>query len=309
MPSLGIDLRHLRYFVTLSEELHFRRAAARLHISQPPLSQAIRKLEEKLGVQLLERSSRHVAPTEAGRVFAVEARKVIAAFDLAVAEARRAGGAAAALRIGCAPHLPMDDLLRFRALLEDRDPALRTTVTYLPMLDQVRCLRAGELDLAIFHQGEELEDLVTEPIWPAEELLLCLAAGHQLASKQVIRPADIRDEYLVVMPQSVNPPLLKRFLSSLESLGYRFRGLQEAGGTEVRDLILAVASGLGVTFLPGSIKESTQEHAIVSRHVLDPPVSLPDVVLAWRADASGQLGSALRVAQEVARDLRQTRTT
>src|SRR5436309_15812072 len=101
--AIAIELRHLRYFLAVFEELHFGRAAERLHMAQPPLSQAIRRLEEELGVQLLQRTSRVVTATEAGRVFADEARKVFAALDHAVLEARRAGGLGAALRIGCIP--------------------------------------------------------------------------------------------------------------------------------------------------------------------------------------------------------------
>jgi len=88
----AIELRHLRYFLAVSEELHFGRAAQRLHIAQPPLSQAIRKLEQELGVSLLRRTSRVVTQTEAGRIFAEEARNVLASFDRALAEARKAGG-------------------------------------------------------------------------------------------------------------------------------------------------------------------------------------------------------------------------
>src|ERR1700693_6400818 len=98
----AIELRHLRYFVAVSEDLHFRGAAERLHIAQPPLSQAIRKLEDELGVSLLRRTSRVVTLTEAGAVFAEQARSVLAGLDLAVAEARRAGGAGSTLPIGCA---------------------------------------------------------------------------------------------------------------------------------------------------------------------------------------------------------------
>jgi len=90
--ALGIEVRHLRYFLAVFEELHFGRAAKRLRIAQPPLSQAIRKIESELGVQLFERTSRMVSATAAGGALATEARKVLAAFDTAVAEARRAGG-------------------------------------------------------------------------------------------------------------------------------------------------------------------------------------------------------------------------
>jgi DNA-binding MarR family transcriptional regulator len=98
LPQPAIELRHLRYFLAVSEELHFGRAAERLYIAQPPLSQAIRKLERELGVSLLRRTSRVVTQTEAGRVFAEDARNVLASFDRALAEARKAGGVGTNIR-------------------------------------------------------------------------------------------------------------------------------------------------------------------------------------------------------------------
>ena len=96
-PPAAIELRHLRYFLAVMDELHFGRAAERLHIAQPPLSQAIRRLEDELGVKLLNRTSRVVTPTEAGRVFAAGARKVLAGLNSAIADTRRAGGTSEAL--------------------------------------------------------------------------------------------------------------------------------------------------------------------------------------------------------------------
>src|SRR3954470_14471877 len=101
-----IELRHLRYFLAVIDELHFGRAAERLHMAQPPLSRAVRQLEDELGVKLLNRTSRVVTPTEAGLVFAEEARKVLGGFELAVAEAHRAGGPSRLLRLGAVPYLP-----------------------------------------------------------------------------------------------------------------------------------------------------------------------------------------------------------
>jgi len=141
--GLAIEFRHLRYFLAVSEELHFGRAARKLHISQPPLSQAVRKLEAELGVQLFERTSRVVKLTEAGRVFAEEARRVLADVELAVGAARRAGGAGYTLRIGCVPHLPIERLLAFLEALHERSPADRPQVTHITSGEQVSRLRSG----------------------------------------------------------------------------------------------------------------------------------------------------------------------
>src|SRR6266508_1338457 len=148
-----IELRHLRYFVMVSEELHFRRAAERLYMAQPPLSQAIRQLEEQLGVQLLDRTSRVVTLTEAGRVFAEEARKLLSGVELAVAAARRAGGGVLSLQIGFPPYLPTEPLVRFLDGLHEREPRVRPEVRHLFAFEQVGRLQRGELDLGIFPGG------------------------------------------------------------------------------------------------------------------------------------------------------------
>jgi DNA-binding transcriptional LysR family regulator len=149
-PPSGIELRHLRYFLAVFEELHFGRAAERLHIAQPPLSQAIRKLEQELGVELFERTSRAVKATPAATALAEEARKVLADFDFAVSEARKVGRQDAPLRIGCLSFLPMSRLERFLSELKERDASLRTEVTHMWALEQVEALLRGRLDLGVF---------------------------------------------------------------------------------------------------------------------------------------------------------------
>jgi DNA-binding transcriptional LysR family regulator len=172
-PTIG--LRHFRYFLAVMEELHFGRAADRLRIAQPPLSQAIRQLESELGVQLLHRTTRVVTPTEAGRVLAHEACKTLASFDVAVAEARRAGGGGSTLRIGCVPQLPMSRLHRFLAALRENTRDHDAEVTHLPSLDQVRRLQRGELDLGIFHHAGPPGDIETEPLFAGEPLVALLS--------------------------------------------------------------------------------------------------------------------------------------
>lgn len=301
---IAVELRHLRYFLAVFEELHFGRAAARLRISQPPLSQAIRKLELELGVQLFERTSRMVSATEAGRVLAGEARKVLAGFDTAVAETRRAGGAASPLRIGCVPHLPIQNLLRFLGALHDRDPSTRVQVTHLNFLEQVRALAASELDLGIFPESDGELQIETEALFSGEKLAAFLPPDHPLAEKQVLGPSDLRSQTLVIFPREANPALQDRLLALVEEVGYRFAAVREAGGLNPRDVMLAAADGRGVALGPFSLQDVSDVGGIVIRRQLDPSLSMPDTVVAWRANPPGQLKEKLAVAQEVARELR-----
>ncbi len=300
----AIDLRHLRYFLAVSEELHFGRAAERLHIAQPPLSQAIRKLEAELGVQLLHRTSRVVMQTEAGVVFAEEARKVLGSFERALTEARRAGGAEAVLRIGCIPYLPIAQLLDLLDALHEEMPSWRTQVTHLPTLEQVRRLRGGELDVGLFYGVEEHEGLEPEPLFGGEPMVAYLPPAHRLAEQEVVRPDDIADEVVVMFMRSVNPALFDWIFGQLESAGFRFRDVSEVGLLDARDMLLAVAAGSGVTVGPFSLKDVGQVGDVVIRRRLEPPLTMPETVVAVPAAPPRRLGEVLARVHRVAGELR-----
>jgi DNA-binding transcriptional LysR family regulator len=303
-PSPAIGLRHFRYFLAVMEELHFGRAADRLRIAQPPLSQAIRKLESELGVQLLHRTTRVVTPTEAGHVLAREACKTLASFDVAVAEVRRAGGGASTLRIGCVPQLPMERLHRFLGALCETTRDCDPEVTHLPSLDQVRRLQRGDLDLGIFPHARHSGDVETEPLFAGEPLVALLSTGHRLATKPVLGPADLRQEVLATFPRDVNPALYDDLLSLIQDAGYGFRSVRPVGGSNRRDLMVAAALGLGVAIGPFSSWEIGEAAPTVVRRPLDPPLLMPDTVLAWRAAPPRQLGAVLVAARDIARELR-----
>jgi DNA-binding transcriptional LysR family regulator len=301
-PPPIVEIRHLRYFLAVYEELHFGRAAARLHIAQPPLSQAIRKLERELGVQLLLRTSRTVQPTDAGRVFAEEARTVVAALDVAVARARHAGGVGGRLRIGCVPYLAMESLLRFLGALDARQPALSTQLMHLQSMEQIALLHNRELDLGILPAVDTYENIEQEPIFRGPDMSMFVPVGHPLAAKSVVTPNDVRDETLVMYPRSINPALQARLLALLDDAGYRFRRLRESGGASGRDLVLTVAEGAGVAV--GPFAAQSIDDGVVVRRRLEPAVRMPDTVLAWRAGTPEPLRAALEAAREIARELR-----
>jgi DNA-binding transcriptional LysR family regulator len=297
-----VELRLLRYFLILSEELHFGRAATRLHMSQPPLSKAIRKLEDQLGVDLFVRGNRGVALTDAGRALSEEARKVLAGVDLAVAEARRAGGAGSRLRIGSTLHIPIERLHRFLTALQDRDLLSDSEVMRVAPVEQIRGLRTGHLDLGIFPDPGRLEGIETEPLLPGEPLAAYMALAHPLAKKDAVGPEDLNVATIVDFGRT-NDALWKRSLALLENAGYRFGSLRDGVGySDGRDALLAVAGGTEVALLPASILDSDQADWIAARR-LDPPVLMSDTVVAWRANPPRHLRRIIAGAREVAREL------
>jgi DNA-binding transcriptional LysR family regulator len=298
-----IEVRHLRYFVAVSEEFHFGRAAERLHITQPPLSQAIRKLEDELGVELLRRTSRTVVLTDAGRVFAAEARKVVASFDRALIEARRAAGAGATLHIGCVPHLPVERLLTFLSELRRHEPNLSIQVRHLLTIDQVRRLRDGELDIGIFPRAGAHNDLELQRLFPGEPLSAFLPPDHPLAAKPVLTPEDIRGEPLVMFPRAADPTLHDMLIKSFEDAGFRFTEVHEAGGPSASEVLLAVASGAGIALALTSMRHTSDAGRIVVQRPLEPQLQAPETVVAWVANQHGTVQAIVDALRVVARDL------
>ena len=295
----GIDLRHLWYFLAVFEELHFGRAAQRLHVTQPPMSQAIRALEDELGVRLFQRTSRAVRPTEAGKVFATEVRNVLASLDQAVAEARRAAIYGRVLRIGCSLYLPMEQIQRFLDAVHQRDPKA-VQLSHDVGTEQIRFLQSGKLDVGIFPDVYEPEGLEAERLFPGEPMSALLPREHPLSAKPLLGPDDFRDENLLLIPRTPTPGYHDGLRAHIEQGGYLFRDIVELRGMTVRDALFAVTDGLGVCLAP-PLPELHEAHGIVARP-LNPPLCMPDAVIVWRKDPPRELQPTLRAIREIARD-------
>jgi DNA-binding transcriptional LysR family regulator len=295
-----IEIRHLRYFVAVSEELHFGRAAERLHITQPPLSQAIRKLEGDLGVELLRRTSRVVALTDAGRLFAEEARRVIAAFDRAVAGAQRAGAQSLTLHVGCIPYLPVERLLVFLSELRRRAPGIAVQVSHLYTDEQLRALRDGALDVGLFTAWKDDPELETRPIFAPEPFAAFLAHDHPLAAEPFLTPEHLRTQTLVTPTRSIAQSLYDIFLERLAAAGYVFADAREAGGPAAQDLFLEVAGGDGVAINASALRHTSDASRLVACRPLDPPVESPEVVVAWAADVSAVVRPLVETLRSIA---------
>jgi DNA-binding transcriptional LysR family regulator len=250
-----MELRHLRYFVAVAEELHFTRAAERLHIGQPPLSQQIQALEEELGVQLFARSKRRVALTEAGQRFLVSARQILADTEQAAEQARRAArGEVGELRIGFTSSLPLTPLLP--GVLNDyrrRHPQVTLTLREMFTTDQFDALMAERLDVGFVRYtnvtappGLALREIHRDP------LRVVINQRHPLAGEKSLSFAQLRDEAFISYPHDAGTGLSVMLRQLGLAAGFEPKVVQEA--REATTQIGLVAAGLGVAILPSPLE-------------------------------------------------------
>ena len=250
-----MELRHLRYFVAVAEELHFTRAAERLHIGQPPLSQQIQALEEELGVTLFARSKRRVALTDAGQRFLASARQILADTEQAAEQARRAArGEVGELRIGFTSSLPFTSLLP--AVLNDyrrRHPQVRLTLREMFTADQFAALAAARLDVGFVRYtgvaappGLSVREIRRDP------LRLVIHQRHPLAGEAALSFAQLRDEAFISYPRDAGTGLNVLLRQLCLAAGFEPKVVQEAH--EATTQIGLVAAGLGLAVLPSPLE-------------------------------------------------------
>jgi DNA-binding transcriptional LysR family regulator len=275
---VSVELRHLRAFVAVAEELNFTRAAERLHLAQQALSSQIRQLEERIGVSLLTRTTRKVELTLAGDVLLEHARAVLAATERAVAAARAAGGAAQVLTLGLV--VPVDREV-FRPALDlfaERHPEVEVRALFGEVLDPTGGLRAGQSDAALVVGAFDRSGLDMIPLW-SDPRGLAMSASHELAAK-----AEVSIEEMIAQPTFDFPAQDKVFREYWMAINHR-------GGRPPRlvaqfksmdGLLEAVRGGLGVNLIRERIVDSLGPNSgVVFRPVagLEPA----DVLLAWRS--------------------------
>lgn len=246
---MTIELHHLRHFVAVADEMHFGRAAERLGMTQPPLSQSIKRLEAGLGVTLFERSRRRVALTDAGRVFQAEATRTLAQADAAIRLTRRAASEEVAqLRIGfvsAALYRLLPDLLRrFR----DRFPDVEIRLEEQSTEAQLAGLRDGSLDIGFVHPPLRNMDDLTVATVSRDRLIAAVPATHELADAATIELAALADSDFVLFPARQGPVLQGRIVQACRRAGFLPRIVQEA--QRMHTILSLVAAGLGVSLVP-----------------------------------------------------------
>jgi DNA-binding transcriptional LysR family regulator len=264
-----MELRHLRYFVAVAEELHFGRAAALLGISQPPLSQQIQALEEEIGARLFERTNRRVELTEAGRLFLDETRQVLAQVEKATQIARRAGqGELGELKVGFTASAPFTSTIP-RSILAFRQshPDVHLSLQEMSSREVIEALQEQTLQVGVIRPYPLPDNIKAVELF-RDPLVVVLSADHPLAqgSEEGISIAALADEPFVFFPRSYGTGLYDQLISLARNAGFSPRIAQEA--SEAMTIIGLVSAGLGVSMLPASFRRMRVD-GVVYRTLLD----------------------------------------
>ena len=249
-----MELRDLRYFVAVAEDLHFGRAAERLHMTQPALSRQIRALESDLEVQLFHRTKRRVQLTIAGQTFLEEAREILRHADDAVLNTRRvARGEIGQLRLSFTPSALRSVVPEVVRAFRDCYPDVQLTMTEHCTQDQVEAFRAHEVDVGFLYPPIDEKLLAITPL-QTEELVIALPTIHPLASHNPLSLSDLATEPFILHPRREGPYLYDQILHLCLQAGFRPYVIQEAVTSQTR--IGLVAAGMGITFVPETLKDS-----------------------------------------------------
>jgi DNA-binding transcriptional LysR family regulator len=250
-----VELRHLRYFVAVAEELHFGHAASRLHTSQPSLSQQIRNLERELKVDLLTRTKRHVALTPAGERFLDEARGILAAADRAAGLAREAErGESWRLVLGISPETNWQFLGRALRLFAEHVPSARVLFQNLTPEAQVAALREGRIDVGFVWLPMDVEGLTTEATGRVR-LLVALPESHPIARKKVIRLEELSGEAYTLWPRHLSPGLYDQLFAIFARAGFGPPIAMEGGLPSTRTVLGMVAAGLTIALVDPAMEQ------------------------------------------------------
>jgi DNA-binding transcriptional LysR family regulator len=294
-----VELRQLRAFVIVAEEGHIGRAASRLGVAQPPLSQQIKRLERRIGYPLFERHSRGVRLTDAGLELVPAARAALSDVALGIESARRtARGLAGHLRLGLAASVSLRMLPELLGAYRRAHPDVTLTVRELTSAPQVHALRAGTLDVGIGRETQPEPGINAVP-WRSEEIVAVLPATHSLVRRRRVQLGALAGEPFVLFPADAGPAFHAHLLSLCAGAGFAPEIVHEA--VEWQTLVAFVAAGLGITIAPASA--ATLRVPGVVYRALAPPSCHTTISLCWReADRRPIVGGFIAAARELVAD-------
>ncbi|MBV9545111.1 MAG: LysR family transcriptional regulator [Chloroflexi bacterium] len=293
-----MELRHLRYFVAVASELHFARAAQRLFISQPALSQQLRSLEGELGLKLLERNRRGVRLTPEGEAFLAEASAVVQRADRAVEVARAlAEGASGKLRMSYVRTMPGGLPERVVSEYQRRFPRVELTAESGSTVQNVERLQAGELDVAFVHTPFEHADDLGRVDIATEPLVIALPSTHPLSRRRRMPREALADVPLVYFPRRSSPGVYDHSLSQV--YGSSPPDIVRTEPTEER-ILVAVAEGVGITLLVEERAVTLRYPGVTFRRFAEPEPTVA-LGLAFRQPPSLAARRFIDLAQELGR--------
>lgn len=282
--KVQMELRHLRYFVVVAEELHFGRAAKRLCITQQPLSRQIRDLENELGVQLFYRTKRTVRLTEVGQIFLEEARKTLEQAELAVKLVRQASsgeiGKIAIAFTGSALNIVLPTAVRqFKKLY----PQVDLTLKRMQTLEQVEAIHARQIDLGLLHPPIDDDRLILETVYQ-ENLVVALPDTHPLAKDRSypISLKQLANESFILFPRYIGSVLYDQIIDWCRQAGFSPNVVQEAMPQQT--ILGLVAAGIGVSLVHSSVR-TLGRPGVVFRSLLESTPKL-ETAVAWSPDAT-----------------------
>lgn len=290
LDTYGMEIRQLRYVVAVAEELHFGRAAARLHISQAPLSTQIQRVERELGHRLFDRTTRRTRLTPAGAEFYRRAVEILAQLDRAAADLDMvAAGQRGRITVGFASSASYSVLPAATRQLREAAPGLDLVLVPLTSAEQAELLQSDELDLGVVRGKAELFDLVLEPLL-IEQIVACVPADHHLAARDQVTGEDLSVEPMIYFPATAMPGYLAEIRPIFK--GYDFPPVRHRVVHQETALGF-VAAGVGFTLLPQSVS------GFLPADVAVIPVASAPTTCMWIAHPRGGLGPGAKRFREV----------
>lgn len=281
-----MELRHLRYFVAVAEELSFTRAAARLHTAQPSLSQQIRQLEKDIGVRLLDRSRHHVALTNAGRIFLQQSRDILGRVEYASRLARQAAdGHAGDLSVGTFPSADVRIFPSLRPLVAEHLPDLRLILHSKYAVEPLSGLQSGTLDVAFMRDPEDAAGLEVVELL-REKIVIVLPSHHALAQKTRIPVKSLDDLPCITMERRLSPALHDATASLYREARIRMHAVSSADN--VLGHLQLVQEGLGFALMPDSMT-AILPAGVTFRPLDCDPVPTVSIVIAWKQGNNSRL--------------------
>ncbi|XGV94726.1 MAG: LysR substrate-binding domain-containing protein [Leptolyngbya sp. BL-A-14] len=291
-----MELRHLHYFIAVAEELHFSRAAERLHISQPPLSQQIRDLEDELGVKLFERTKRQVQLTEAGKAFLERSYLVLDQLEQSIAATQRIGrGEVGQLAIGFVDSAMLTALPEILRTFRAQFPAVDLRLQELTTAQQIQALYDRQIDVGIVRSAISEPGLSVECFLP-ESLVLALPETHPLSAQAKVSLSTLTNESFILFPAKLGPIFYEQIMDLCQQAGFRPKVAQEA--VQMQTIVGLVAAGLGIALVPASM-QNFHRSGVIYRPLQE---QIPEIglYLTWRQqDDSPVIKAFLNLTQKM----------